>query len=281
MLTLTWAPSGAGPAGPGRAAAAARPGRRWRTPAGRRSSGRRRCHLGALAVGAHADDVDAGDELGAPLLGRRGELRRHRAHATDGDVPVAGAAADDVVQEATVGEQVVGVGERADQGVGQHDAAQRVVGEVLLDRLTDRPLDEHPPCIVADEAAEVAGAAQRLGQRREHPLGHRRESPRRAPPRTGVDERDVPASQRDVEAELVDDLRRQQADEVRVLRQQGVVGGEHASRAGRPADHRVAFEHEHRPSGLGEVRRTRQPVVPATDDDGVVRSMGSAYGEPP
>ena len=50
--------------------------------------------------------------------------RAHRAHPADRDVPVAGPATDDVVQEAPVGEQVGAVGgrERADQRVGQHDA---------------------------------------------------------------------------------------------------------------------------------------------------------------
>ena len=51
------------------------------------------------------------------------------------------------------------------------------------------------------------------------------------------------------------------------------AGNTRAERAA-PPTHRGALEHEHRPPGLGEVRRARQPVVPAADDDGVVPVHG-------
>ena len=183
----------------------------------------------------------------------------------------------------------MGVGERADQRVGEDDPPHRVVGEALLEQLADRTLDERPPGLVADEAAELADAAQRLGERREHALGERRCLRREVVPRPGVgteaprarrdedaavaDRRvraDLAPAQRDVEAELVDDLRRQQADQVRVLRQLGIVGGEDTGGTRRAPDDRGALEHEHRPPGIGQVRRAGEPVVPAPDDDRVV-----------
>ena len=78
-------------------------------------------------------------------------------------------------------------------------------------------------------------------------------------PRIGSEDETSRRTQLDVQAQLVDDLRRQQADEVRVLRQLGVVGREHTRRPRRAADHRVAFEHERQ---TGPPRRGR-PHTPA------------------
>ncbi len=90
-----------------------------------------------------------------------------------GHVPVAGAAADHVVQEAAVAVQVgVDVGcERADERVGEHDAAHEVARELALDRLTDRRLDEIAPHgVVAERALRLGAREQWLGHGREQRL---------------------------------------------------------------------------------------------------------------
>ena len=79
----------------------------------------------------------------APGRRRRGlQRRRHRAHAADRHLPLAGAVADHVVEEAAVLRELrcVGAGEGADQGVGEQDAADGVVADRTLDQLADRPL---------------------------------------------------------------------------------------------------------------------------------------------
>ena len=78
---------------------------------------------------------------------RRGQRAADRAHAADRDVPVAGAAAQQVVQKAHVLRQrrVVGAGECADQCIGRHHAANQVVGHCLGDRVSDRLVDDEPP----------------------------------------------------------------------------------------------------------------------------------------
>ncbi len=58
--------------------------------------------LGARPVGHDLRDLDAAAELRARRLGGVRERRGHRAHAADGDVPVARAVADHVVEEAAV-----------------------------------------------------------------------------------------------------------------------------------------------------------------------------------
>ena len=153
MLTLSCAPSGAGSVSTGAAPAAASSsvehgGRAARTgPSRPRAARCRPCRLrtpGDLAAGVDRDDLGAGHQLGAGGDRRRGQPVGDRAHAADRHVPVAGAAADEVVEEADVLGQgrPVEVGEGADEGVGGHDAAHRVVGERRPQRLPQRPLDQ-------------------------------------------------------------------------------------------------------------------------------------------
>ena len=73
------------------------------------------------------------------------------------------------------------------------------------------------------------------------------------------------------EVELVDDVRPEQAQRVRER-------GEPEARAQllgdrRAADDRAALQDERAQAGLREVRRVRQPVVAAADDDRVVRPV--------
>ncbi len=75
-----------------------------------------------------------GQDLGAARRARPSQERLgDRAHAADGHPPLAGAVADQVVEEAAVLDQrrVVQVGEGADQRVGRDHAAHQVVGEAL------------------------------------------------------------------------------------------------------------------------------------------------------
>ena len=84
-------------------------------------------HRHAVGGGLDRDDLGAAAQLGAGAA--RGRLQRagHGAHAADRHVPVAGAVADHVVEEAAVLAQVgvVRAGEGPDERVGQGDAAQR------------------------------------------------------------------------------------------------------------------------------------------------------------
>ena len=79
--------------------------------------------------------------ISAPGLGRGpGQRVGDRAHAADRHPPLAGAVADQVVEEAAVLDQrgVVQRGERADQGVGRDHPADGVVGEAALDGGAER-----------------------------------------------------------------------------------------------------------------------------------------------
>ena len=120
-----------------------------------------------------AEHLGAGDELGAGLARGAGELAGHRAHAADRDIPVAGAAADHVVEEAAVRVErgVVEVGERADQAVGRDDAADEVAREAGVDGLAEGPVDELlPDAVVAETraraSARVGSGSVRVGKSR-------------------------------------------------------------------------------------------------------------------
>lgn len=251
-------------------------------------------------------------DLGARRTGGPGQRVGERAHAAHGDVPVTGAAADHVVEEAPVLEQrgVVGVGEGADQGVGEDDPAYQVVGEVLLDRHPERFLEQHPPGVgVVDPLAQRVPARQRLGERREdpyrEPLRHGVEPlPGRVlalaagergeglPGAVARDEQpggasvahgggvggDGPLAYGEVEAEVPDDLVGQQGHQVRVAREPGVDPGEGAGRDRRSPGVAETFQDEDRLPGTGEVGGGDQAVVAAADDHGVVVVAGGRAG---
>ena len=139
--------------------------------------------LGGPPVRLDAHRLVAGGDHDARVARRRGDRVRQGAHAADRHVPGAGAAADHVVEEAAVLPQggVVGVREGPDEGVGEDDTADEVVGEVLLHGGADRLLEEHPPrLLVVDTPTQLVARGQRLGERREHPLGDAARSCRRS-----------------------------------------------------------------------------------------------------
>ena len=206
-----------------------------------------------LAVGGDAGDLGAGDDLRARLERGPPERAADGAHAADRDVPVPGAAADDVVQEAAVRrERLVDRGsEGADERVGQHDAAHEVVREPLGHGVPDRALDElRPEGVVAERLPRLAAGEQGIAHGREHRLGQAggrlaeaapgRDVARRADRGergggrrriAGVDEQAgvrarkrriggvAPAGEPDVEAEVAPDLLRHEAHQIGVARE--------------------------------------------------------------
>lgn len=243
--------------------------------------------------------------------GGPGEGVGEGAHAADRNVPVAGTATDDVVEEAAVLEQgrVVRVGEGADQGVGENDSAYEVVAEVLLNGDTDGLLEERPPgLLVTDPCAQRVPGGQGFGERREDPL---RDASRHAvealprlvlPVRSGergegvpgavpADEQsggaaaahgrgvrgDGPLAYGEVQTEIADDLPRQQGHEVRVARQAGVDSGEGTGGDGRSPGGGEAFQDQDGLSGAGEVGGGDETVV-ATAHDHRVIAVGCVHG---
>ena len=140
--------------------------------------------LDGPVAGIDAGDLDARSDLGSRRGRRLVERTRHRAHPADRDVPVAGSAADHVVQEADVLAQgrIVEVGEGADESVGGGDPADQVVVEVLTEQRTQRQRGERLPQFggrrvggglawADDEVVHVGGGPQRLGHGREDAVG--------------------------------------------------------------------------------------------------------------
>ena len=310
---MSWLPSGSGPA----ASLAASPSSRASTAgaAPQRTSragddlAAGQLDLGLATVGPHGGDLGAGPQRRAGRARRGGERVRHRAHPAHGHVPVAGAVADDVVEEAAVLRQrgVVGRGEGPDEPVGQHHPADEVVGERRPQRPPERLLDEVVPRrVVARQRAQVGARPQRLRERREEPARDRADAgveglPRRVrpgvagdalqrrarPPRVaGVDEqaavaarrvgRDPPAPQLEAQAQLPRERAREEADEVAEAREPRVDAGEGALGDRRAAHVVEALEHEHRAAGAGQQRRGDQAVVAAADDDGVPAAAHAA-----
>ena len=127
-------------------------------------------HLSGVDSGLDCEHVGAGQDLCTRVGGHAMKRRRDRAHTTDGDLPVARAVADDVVEEAAVlGKRVVvGASKRADQAVGQDDAAHQVVVDGVLDPVAKWFFDECVPDVgnVVEERLGVGLRGQRAEQRR-------------------------------------------------------------------------------------------------------------------
>ena len=117
---------------------------------------------------ADGGDLGIHDQFRARVAGRRGERAGDRAHPADGHPPLAGAVADQVVEEAAVLDQrrVVHPRERADQRVGGDHAAHGLVAEALLQRLAERPLGQLPPQDRVGLLPQFRLPRQRLGERR-------------------------------------------------------------------------------------------------------------------
>ena len=259
------------------------------------------------AVGLDAAHASAGDDRGAGVARGDGEGVGDPAHAADGHPPLAVAVADQVVEEAPVLHQagVVEVGEGADQRVGGDDPAHGVVVEALLDHLPDRlPRPGSPRWPRPTRLAHLPAGAQRLEQRRSDRLGEvgdlgvelapgvvllvrAGQLPERRGGRLGLGALDQEAGvlpvahdrgvrrrgaglQLEVEAEVVDDLLRHQADEVGVAREPGRHSGKGPGGHRRAAGVVEPLQHQGRDTGTGEVRRSHEAVVAAADDDDVV-----------
>ena len=86
------------------------------------------------------------------------ELGGHGARASDGHAPLAGAVADQVIEEAAVLDQcaVVQRSERTDQRVSGDDPANDIVGESALDGCAEWFLDQIGPDRHLDLVAEIS-----------------------------------------------------------------------------------------------------------------------------
>ena len=113
------------------------------------------------------------------MAGRcRGQRSADRAHAADRHVPIAGAATQQVIQEADVLQQrwIVRPRERADQGIGGHHTADQVAADGFGDRVTDRAADHRLPGLLCagitageDMVERVVSGLQRCGHRGPQP----------------------------------------------------------------------------------------------------------------
>ena len=270
--------------------------------------------LGAVAVGPDRADAGAGDDLGAGGGGAAGQGVGDRAHAADRHPPLAGAVADQVVEEAAVLDQrrVVQRREGADQRVGADHAADGVVGEAALDRRAERLGHEVAPDArvdlrragrarwgsgsgqrrgdgvrqVGDLGVELAPgvvlrvAAGELGERRpgRPPSGRSTSSPPWRPSRTqGVYDAVVREARRDVEVEVGHQRLGHQADQVGVAREPRRLAGERA----RPRPRR-------RPCGRaargpaptarpGRGRRRRRARCARPDDHDVIAGLRRSH----
>jgi hypothetical protein len=201
-----------------------------------------------------------------------------------------------------------------DEGVGEDHAPDEVVAEVRLHGGADRFLEQRAPgVLVVDAAAQLVPAGQGFGERGEDPPGdapgHAVEalpgrvfalaprepgeglpgavlSPAHEEPRgasaaldRGVRGDRAPLDA-EAQAEVVHDLPREQADQVGVAREAGVDAGEGAGGDGGAAGVVEPFQHQHGPSGPGQVGGGDQAVVSSADDYGVVGvvSLVSRHG---
>src|SRR4051812_43118683 len=79
------------------------------------------------------------------------------------------------------------------------------------------------------------------------------------------------------ELEVADDLRTQQAHDVREHREP--ESRKHFVSQGSAAHTRAALEHEHAPAGSRQIRRADETIVAAADDNRVVMVLRHAAGE--
>ncbi len=264
------------------------------------------------AAGPDGRDVRGGQDGRAGVARGPFQLAGDRAHAADRHVPVPRPAADQVVEEADVLLQVliVSPGEGPDQRIRQDHAADQVAAQFPADRLSDGMFDHGLPRRVGPgpggEGPRVGPRQQRRGHGgpeslRELPAGgvERGEGAELAVGSADGGERRgrgglvpvvhqqgpaavrgvrgvggiAPPRQRDAQAEVVDDLPGQEADEVRVAREAGVDAVERVRGYRGAAGVFQLFQDEDVAPGLGQVRGRGQAVVAAADDDGVKRLM--------
>ena len=172
-LILSWAPSGfvSGSSGsPSRMCSThgATFDEHERRLDGGRAAGGVEVDLVELVTGPDRRDAGADADLGPGRRSRPGQRVAERAHAAQGHQLLAGAVADQSVEEAAVllQRRVEQRAERPDQRVGRHDAAHGVVGEPLLDHLAQRRGDEVAPGRLVHVRGQVLLPGQRLQEGR-------------------------------------------------------------------------------------------------------------------
>ena len=263
----------------------------------------RRCAL------VDADNLDIAADLDAQRA-RPGHQRiGQRAHSADRHQPFPGAAADQVIEKASIRQQfgVEQRGVRADHRVGGDHTADRVVAEPPDDRFTDGLLDDIGPDLLPGRRDHripggrpaLQRAAQhwrenlchgmhlgvellpvlifggRPGQFPERFLGDRarmtlhQQSTRDSVPADRGVRRDRTGREGQLDAEPADQLVRQQRDQIGIPAQPGGMRREQPRGDRGPAGLVGAFQHRHRLTGLSRENRRHQPVVPAADDDHV------------
>ena len=290
----------------------------------------RRCHACQYVLGPHPmlpavegvahltlrfDRVNlcTGGDFGTMPGGCRCECPADRTHAADRHIPFAGAAAQQVIQEADVLQQrwIVGPGERADQRIGGHHTADQIAADGFGDRVPDRPADHGLPRLLCtgitageDMLERVVAGLQRCRHRRPQPRGDDPGATVELGERLGIAGRTdgverrfrpdqqaglsagrrircvrrIPASrQPHPHTEIVDDAPRQEAHQIRVAGQPSVDAVEGVRRHRRAANVVESLQHPHPTPGTGQIGGGNQSVVPAADNDYV----GSRIGDQP
>ena len=201
--------------------------------------------------------------------------------------------------------RVVEAGEGTDQRVGGDHAADQVVAHRVGDGVPDRLLDYCPPCgrrrisrVPSSSAAHLLAGGQRFEQRGPESVGHQAAAPvelgesrsRRRPRRSrrirvrratrravrtarplpgrGVRRKRAPG-QPHRGAQVLDDARRQQADQVRIPRHPDLDTVEGLCRHRGPTDVAQPLQHPHPQARAGQVAGRDQAVVAAANDDDV------------
>ncbi len=260
-----------------------------------------------VAVGCDRVNIGAGRDFGTMAYGGGGQRSADRAHPADRDVPVSGTTTQQVVQKTHILRKrlLVGTRERTDQRVGRHYPAHEVVAHRISDRVPDRSADERLPRGVRFGAAtghvpaRLRASAQWFGERRPQRLGDQStasvevgearfvgsgadgpESALRpdeqafasASGRIGGVGGIVAPHQLNARAEVLEDLCRQQTDQIRVARQPRVDAVERVRRHRSTADVVQPLQEQHSASAPRQIPGGDQAVVPAADDDCVERS---------
>ena len=145
----------------------------------------------------------------------------------------------------------------SDVGIGRRQAENRLGEAAHLDHrlavfVVGLGVEPRMPRDLASRLVVIVDAPQVIA------VGHRRER--------AVERQQLHAVARQIE--LADDLGSQQRDDVGADRE--LESGKHFLGDGRAAEHVAPLEHDDLAARAREIRRARQPVVPAADDDRVV-----------
>ena len=246
--------------------------------------------------GAHAADgmaphaalaVDLAEAVVQQHVGR---ARRMRAGVGADDAVEGERALEHVALEPLIEEVGCALGEEIEQQalVGERKTHEPPAEARAADQLEDAAADVGR-CLEGERAQE---ATRRARARRRRPAAARHPWPRTPPPRAAVGNHAVGHQQRaplvhrpEVGDGPLDDLQAMPR-ELEIGDHDGVqqahrVGGDRVAEArmellgdGRPADHRVLFEHDDAQAGARQIGSAGEAVVPAADDGDVVGIVG-------